>query len=107
MTAQRMGGVKWKYIAEQFLYYTRSSVILLLLWLSNEESVCLSMQEAQVQSLGRKDLLEKEMAAHSSVLAWEIPWTGYTQSMGSQRVGHDLVTKQQQQSIILLESKAW
>ena len=40
--------------------------------------------------------LEKEMATHSSVLAWEIPWTeelGRLQSMGSQRVGHDLVTE--------------
>ena len=58
MIAQRMGGVKWKYTPEQFLYHTRSSVILLLSWLSGKESVCqcLSMQEAQVQSLGRKDL---------------------------------------------------
>ena len=45
--------------------------------------------------------LEKEMAIHSSVLSWEIPWTeelGRQQSMGSQRVGHDWVTKQQQRS---------
>ena len=43
------------------------------------------MQETQVQSLGREDLLEKEMATHSSILAWEIPWTeepGGLQSMG-------------------------
>ena len=43
--------------------------------------------------------LEKEMATHSSILTWETPWTeepGRLQSMGSQRVGHDLVTKQQQ-----------
>ena len=49
-------------------------------------------QETQVQSLGREDPLEKEMAAHSSVLAWRIPWTedlGGLQSLGSQRVGHD------------------
>ena len=42
----------------------------------------------QVQSLGREDPLEKEMAAHSSILAWEMPWTeetGGLQSMGSQR----------------------
>ena len=48
--------------------------------------------ETQVQSLGREDLLEKEMATHSSILAWRIPWTeepGRLQSMGSQRVGHD------------------
>ena len=43
---------------------------------------------------------EKEMATHSSILAWEIPWTeepGELQSMGSERVGHDLVTKQEEQ----------
>ena len=54
------------------------------------------MQEIQVQSLGQEDTLEKEMAIHSSILAWEIPWTeepGGLQSMGSQRVVHDLVTK--------------
>jgi len=49
-------------------------------------------QETRVQSLGREDLLEKEMAPYSSTLAWKIPWTeepGVLQSMGSQRVGHD------------------
>ena len=51
-----------------------------------------AMQEIQVQSLGWEDLLEKEMATHSSILAWRIPWTedpGGLQSMGSQRVRHD------------------
>ena len=51
-----------------------------------------AMQEAQVQSLGREDPLEKEMATHSSTLAWKIPRTeepGRLQSMGLQRVGHD------------------
>ena len=51
-----------------------------------------AMQETQVQSLGREDPLEKEMATHSSILAWEIPWTeepGGLQSIGSQGVGHD------------------
>ena len=46
----------------------------------------------QVQSLGRKDPLEKEMGTHPSILAWKIPWTedpGRLQSMGSHRVGHD------------------
>ena len=50
------------------------------------------MRETQVQSLGREDLLEKEMATHSSMFAWKIPWMvepGRLQSMGSQRVGHD------------------
>ena len=54
-----------------------------------------TMQKAGVQSLGREDPLEKEMATHSSSLAWKIPWTeerGRVQSMGSQRVGHDWVT---------------
>ena len=58
------------------------------------------MQETWVQSLGQEDPLEKEMTTHSSILAWKIPWTeepGGPQSMGSQRVRHDLVTKQQQQ----------
>ena len=51
-----------------------------------------TMWETQVQSLGWEDLLEKEMATHSSSLAWKIPWTeepGRLQSMGSQRVGHN------------------
>ena len=51
-----------------------------------------AMQETQVQSLGWEDPLETEMAAHSSILAWKIPWTaepGRLLSMGSQRVGHD------------------
>ena len=51
-----------------------------------------AMQETRVQSLGWENLLEKEMAPHSSILAWKIPWTeepGGLQSMGSQRVGHD------------------
>ena len=48
-----------------------------------------------VQSLSRDDPLEKEMATHSSIFAWRIPWTkepGRLQSMGSQRVGHDWMT---------------
>ena len=59
-----------------------------------------AMQEMWVISLDREDPLEKGMATHSSILAWKIPWTeepGRLQSMGSQRVGHDLVTEQQQQ----------
>jgi len=50
------------------------------------------MQEMWVQSLGWEDPLEKEMATHCSILAWEIPWIeepGGLQSMGSQRAGHD------------------
>ena len=51
-----------------------------------------TMQEVWVQSLGQEDLLEKEMATHSSILAWKIPWMeepGGLQSMGLQRVRHD------------------
>ena len=51
-----------------------------------------AMKETRVRSLGREDPLEKEIAAHSSSLAWKIPWTeepGRLLSMGSQRVGHD------------------
>ena len=54
-----------------------------------------AMRETWVRSLGWEDPLEKEMAAHSSILAWKIPWMeepGRLQSMGSQRVGHDLMT---------------
>ena len=52
----------------------------------------LAMQETQVQSLGGEDALEKEMATHSSILAWKIPWTeepAELQSIGSQRIRQD------------------
>ena len=51
-----------------------------------------TMWETQVQFLGGEDLMEKEMATHSSILAWKIPWMeepGRLQSMESQRVRHD------------------
>ena len=51
-----------------------------------------TMRETQVRSLGREEPLEKEMAIHSSTIAWKIPWTeepGRLQSMGSERVGQD------------------
>ena len=51
-----------------------------------------AMQETQVRSLGWEEPLEKEMATHSGILAWKIPWTeepGGLQPMGSQRVSHD------------------
>ena len=53
------------------------------------------MRQTRVLSLGQEDPLEKEMATHSSILAWEIPWMeepGRLQSMGLQRVGHDWAT---------------
>ena len=55
----------------------------------------LAMQETPIRSLSQEDPLEKEMATHSSILAWEIPWTeepGGLQFMGSQRAGHNKVT---------------
>ena len=58
----------------------------LLVWLMVKNPS--AMQETQVQSLGQQDLLEKEMATHSNMLAWEIPWTkepGGLQFMGSQK----------------------
>ena len=54
-----------------------------------------AMQKTWLQSLGQKDPLEEEMATHSSILAWEIPWTeesGRQQTKGLQRVGHDWAT---------------
>ena len=68
-----------------------------------------AIKEMQVWSLGWEDPLEKEMPTHSSILAWEIPWTvepGGLQSMGSQRVGEHLATKQQQQQIIWIGGSA-
>ena len=65
------------------------------------------MQETWVQSLGQKDPLEKETAAHSGILAWEIPWTeeaGRLQSMRLRKVGHNLVTKQQEQRLTTVRS---
>ena len=62
-------------------------------------------QETWVHSLGWEDPLEKEMATHSSILVWEIPWTekrGGLQSMRLQRVRHDLVSKQQCKYWLLL-----
>ena len=53
-----------------------------------------TVRETHVQSLGQEDLLEMEMVTHSSILAWKIPWLegpGRLQSMGSQRVRHNLV----------------
>ena len=56
-------------------------------------------QKTWVRSLGLEDLLEKEMATLATIFAWETSWTeepGGLQSIGSQRIGHGLVTKQQQ-----------
>ena len=61
-----------------------------------KKKIHLAMQEMWVQSLSREDPLEKGMATHSSILAWEIPWTeepSGLQSMGSLRIGCGLATK--------------
>ena len=58
-----------------------------------------AMWESRVQSLGWEDPLEKEMATHSSILAWRIPWTeepGWPQSIGSQTVGRDVMGRLRQ-----------
>ena len=64
--------------------------------LVSQMAKCLpTTRETQLQSPGWEDLLEKEMATHSSILAWKIPWTEEPvrlQSMGSQRIGHDWAT---------------
>ena len=59
-----------------------------------------AMQETWVRSLGQEDPLEKEMATHSSILAWRIPWTGEPGGLHftwSHRVRHDEVTEQEQE----------
>ena len=82
----------------EVLSFLWTSVYLPLTWTSlvAQTVKCLStMWETRVWSLGWEDPLEKEMAIHSSTLAWKIPWTeepGRLQSMGLQRVGHDWVT---------------
>ena len=64
--------------------------------MAQRSRIHLPMQETQVRSLDQEDPLDKEMANQSSTLSWEIPWTekpGGLQSLGSQWVRHDLVTK--------------
>ena len=61
-------------------------------WLKNLPAMQEMWQKLQVQSLGQEDPLGKEIATHSSILTWEIPWAeeaGRLQSKGSQRVGHN------------------
>ena len=68
-----------------------------------------AMRETWVWSLGREDPREKEMATHSSILAWRIPWTeepGGLQSTGLQRVGHNWATSLHQRTIISRKEKA-
>ena len=70
---------------------SQPQILVRLLWLAQMVKHLPAMRETQVQSLGWEDPLEKEMAAHSNILAWKIPWMeepGRLQFMGSQRVGH-------------------
>ena len=70
----------------------------------------LAVQETWVKSMGREDPLEKGMTTHSSILTWRIPWTeepGELQSMGSQRVGHDLAANTSQGSHCLMTGPAF
>ena len=63
------------------------------------------MQETWVPSFGQENPLEEEIATCSSILAWKIPWTeepAGLQSMGLQRVGHDLVSKQREWKVTIL-----
>ena len=65
-----------------------------------------AMQETPVRFLGWEDPLKEEMATHSSILAWRIPWTeepGSLQSMGSTRVGYDLATQPTNQLTMEIE----
>ena len=81
--------LKWTITQLRASYHWRASLVA---WRVKHPP---TMRETQVQSLSREDPLEKEMATHSSTLAWKIPWTeepGRLQSMGSQRVRHDWVT---------------
>ena len=76
-------------------YTGRASQVVLVV---KNSAAVQEIKDIWVPSLGQEDPLEKEMATHSSILAWRIPWTedsGGLQFMRSQRVGNDLVTKQQ------------
>ena len=74
---------------------------------AGKESTC-QCRRRKMRSLGQEDLLEKEMATRSSILAWKIPWTedpGGLQSMGPQRVGHDWATEHTSLMIKGMQSK--
>ena len=82
--------------------YVQNFTLAIFFWGFPSDSVVKSLpiQEMRIQSLGGEDPLEKEMATHSSIPAWRIPWTeepGGLHSMGLQRVRHNLTTRQQEQ----------
>ena len=79
-------GTVQRVFLQNLQYYERTSLV------AQTVKRLSTMQETRVRALGWEDPLEKEMAIHSSTIAWRIPWTeepGRLQSMGSQRVGHD------------------
>ena len=92
-------------------YHSSLSELLVLLTPLIQMAKCLpTVQETQVRSLDREDPLEKEVATHSSTLAWKIPWTeelGGLQSMGSQRVRHDWVTSHTHTHTPLIKTIQW
>ena len=82
----------WLLLAELFLFQERVFILLVgLFWASQvaqQKRICLPMQKMQVRSLGQKESLEEETTAHSSILAWKIPWTeepGASSVHGSQK----------------------
>ena len=88
------GYLRWFYLVQFSHFYINMSLCRASL-LAQTVKRLFEMWETRIQSLGQKDTLEKEMATHSSSLAWKIPWTkepGRLQFMGSQRVGHNWAT---------------
>ena len=85
--------VVWPEVAQSWCFVVPMEIFYILM--AQRLKRLSAMQETWVRSLGREDHLEKEMATHSSILAWRISWMeepGGLQSTGSQRVGHDWVT---------------
>ena len=75
-------------LAQALLEFTSSQAFQVAQW----ERICLPMQETWIQSLDQEDSLEKGMVTHSSILAWQIPWTeepGRVRSMGLKRIRHN------------------
>ena len=83
------------YFRARFCIYTLIDFVMHVLWTSLVAQTVkhlFTMRETWVRSLGWEDPLEQEMAIHSGIIAWKIPWTeepGRLQSMESERVGHD------------------
>ena len=89
MASDRAGPVFWIFILTIYKGPTRASLV------AETVKNPPAMQETWVRSLGQEDPLEEGLATHSHILAWRIPWTepGGLQSMGSQKVRHNLATK--------------